>query len=114
MRSSRASSSLNFGVQSLQLSTRVVDLELPVDAALFRGGFLGPHADFGWKNLPFADAAASQALAGQATQFAFGHVQPTTVLRRITELVSWLIESTTSRATSKLSVTRRLRKSSIV
>ena len=33
-----------------------------------------------------ADAAAGQALAGQATQFAFGDVQPTAVLGRVAEV----------------------------
>lgn len=33
-----ASSSLNYGVQSLQFLTGVINLELPIDAALFRGG----------------------------------------------------------------------------
>ena len=37
-----ASSTLNFGVQSLQFRSGVVDFELPVDAALLGVGLVGP------------------------------------------------------------------------
>ena len=69
-----ASSNLNFGVQSLQFLTRVVDLELPIDATLFFRGFLGPHTDFGLKDFQFADTPAPQTLAGHTAEFAFGDV----------------------------------------
>jgi len=42
-----ASSTLNFGVQSLQFRSGVVDFELPVDAALLSVGLVGPDPDLG-------------------------------------------------------------------
>jgi len=58
----------------------MVDLELPVDPALFGVGPVGPDRDLRLKQGQFADAAVAQALAGEATQLAFGDVQPTAVL----------------------------------
>ena len=40
-----ASSTLNFGVQSLQFRSGIVDFELPVDAALLGVGLVGPEPD---------------------------------------------------------------------
>ena len=52
----------------------MVDFELPVDATLFRIGFLRPGGYLELENFEFADATAPQALAGQATQFALSDV----------------------------------------
>ena len=79
-------SGLELGVERFEFSTGVVDLELPIDAGLFGGGFFGPGADFGLQDFELADATARQTLARHATQFAFRHVQPTAVLRRMHEL----------------------------
>ena len=40
-----ASSTLNFGVQSLQFRSGIVDFELPIDAALLSVGLIGPALD---------------------------------------------------------------------
>ena len=69
-----ASSRLDFGVQSLELSPGVVDFELPIHTPLFGVGFLRPSSDLGLKNFEFAEATVPQALARQATQFALGDV----------------------------------------
>jgi uncharacterized membrane protein len=42
---SSASSTLNFGVQSLQFRSGIVDVELPVAAALLGVGLVGPEPD---------------------------------------------------------------------
>jgi len=59
---------------------------LSVDAALFVVGLFRPGRDFLLQNDQFANAAATQALAGQATEFAFRNVQPTAVLRCVAEV----------------------------
>src|SRR2546428_482081 len=81
-----ASSTLNFGVQSLQFRSGVVDFELPVDAALLSVGLVGPDPDLGLEQRQFADASVGQTLSAQTTELAFSDVQPTAVLRRVTEL----------------------------
>ena len=58
-----APSSLNFGVQALEFSARVVDLELPIDPALLGVGLVGPDANLGLKHGQFTNASATQALA---------------------------------------------------
>ena len=68
--------SLEFGVQFLEFCAGVFDSEVPVDAALFGVGFVRPHFDFWLQSFQFSDAATSQTLASQATEFAFCHVQP--------------------------------------
>ncbi len=55
------------------MQTLQIDLELPIDAALFGIGFVSPDLDFTLQRRQFADAAARQTLAGQAAQFAFGN-----------------------------------------
>src|SRR5438045_971284 len=81
-----ASSTLNLGVQQSQFGAGVVDFELPVYPALFGIRFVRPDPDFGLQYCQFADAAVTQALARQATQFAFGDVQPTAMLRRVAKV----------------------------
>src|SRR5271156_3178132 len=81
-----ASSSLNFRVQSLQFCPGVVDFELPVHSALFGIRFICPDPDLGLQQRQLADTAVAQALACQATQFTFGDVQPTAVLRRVAKV----------------------------
>jgi hypothetical protein len=88
-----ASSSLNFGVEPLQFHACVFDPELSVDAALFGIGSSGPSCDFGLQFGQFADAPVAQTLARQATQFAFGDVQPTSVFGRVAEVDSFDIRS---------------------
>jgi len=44
-----ASSRLDFGVQSLELSPGVADCELPIHTPLFGVGFLRPSSDLGLK-----------------------------------------------------------------
>src|SRR6266436_7971458 len=80
-----ASSTLNFGVQSLQFRSGVVDFELPVDAALLSVGLVGPDPNLGLEQRQFADASVGQTLTAQTTELACSDVQPTAVLRRVTE-----------------------------
>src|SRR4051794_29908669 len=67
-------------------SVVVADLELPAHAALVGVGLLGPGPDLRLQQRQFADAPAAQASARQATQLAFGDVQPTAVLGRVAEV----------------------------
>jgi len=62
-----ASSTLNFGVQSLQFRSGVVDFELPVDAALLGVGLVGPDPNLGLEQRQFADASVGQTLTAQTT-----------------------------------------------
>ena len=48
--------------------------------------FVRPDPDLGLQQRQLADAAITQALARQATQFAFGDVQPTAMLRRVAKV----------------------------
>jgi hypothetical protein len=52
-----ASSSLDFGVESLQFHPGVFDAKLPVDAALFGIRFVRPDCDFSLQLGPLTDAA---------------------------------------------------------
>jgi hypothetical protein len=63
--SASASSTLNFGVQSLQFRSGVVDFELPVDAALLGVGLVGPAPNLGLEQRQFADASVGQTLTAQ-------------------------------------------------
>ncbi len=81
-----ASSTLNLRVQPLQFGSSVVDFELTVHAALFGVGLVGPDPDLRLQQGQFADAPVAQALARQATQFAFGDVQPTAVFGRVAKV----------------------------
>lgn len=82
-----ASSSLKLRVQPFQFGPGVVDLESPIDAALFGVGLVGPDPDLGLQQREFADAAVAEALAGQAAQFAFRDgVRSTAVFRGVAEL----------------------------
>jgi hypothetical protein len=67
-----APSKLNFGIEPLQLDSGFRDGELLIDGSLFVVDAGGPSGDFGWQYLQFADPSVLQALAGQATQLAFG------------------------------------------
>ena len=62
-----ASSTLNFGVQSLQFRSGVVDFELPVDAALLGVGLVGPDPNLGLEQRQCADASVGQTLTAQTT-----------------------------------------------
>ena len=62
-----ASSTPNFGVQSLQFRSGVVDFELPVDAELLGVGLVGPDPDLGLEQRQFADASVGQTLTAQTT-----------------------------------------------
>src|SRR5438094_10676005 len=84
--SASATSSLNFGVKPLQFHAGVFDPELPVDAALFGIRLVRPNADLALQFDDFPDAAVAQALTRQATQFAFGDVQPASMFRRIAKV----------------------------
>src|SRR5262245_53752464 len=79
-----ASSTLNFGVQSLQFRSGVVDFELPVDAALLGVSLVGPDPDLGLKQRQCAEASVGQTWTAQTTSLAFSDMQPTAVLRRVT------------------------------
>src|SRR5882724_7042357 len=81
-----ASSTLNLRVQPLQFCSGVVDLELPVHAALFGVGLVGPDPDLRLQQRQFTDAASVQALACEATQLAFSDVQPTAVFGRMAKV----------------------------
>ena len=82
----RASSTLNQGVQSLQFRSGIVDFELPVNSSLFGVRLVGLDFDFALQAGQFADSTDAQTLTGQATEFAFGNVQPTAVLGRVTKV----------------------------
>ena len=58
-----ALSSFNFGVEGLQFSPGVVDLELPIDAALFGIRFVRPGCDFSLQFGQLTDAVVAQTLA---------------------------------------------------
>jgi len=82
---SSAASKLNFWVQPLQLDASLPNSKLPVDGSLLSVGPTGPGGYFRSQGL---DAAVGQALSGQATQFALGHVEPTTVFGGVDEIDS--------------------------
>src|SRR2546421_665673 len=83
---SSASSTLNFGVQSLQFRSGVVDCEWPVDAALLGVGLVGPDPNLGLVQRPCADASVGPTWTAQTTSRACSDVQPPAVLRRVTDL----------------------------
>src|SRR5215213_1511939 len=83
---SSASSTLNLRVQPLQFCPGIVNFELPVHAALFGVGLVSPDPDLRLQQRQFADAPPGQALAREATQLAFGDVQPTAVLGRVAKV----------------------------
>ena len=83
---SSAPSSLDFGVEPFQFHAGVFDAELPVHAPLLCVGFVGPSRDFLLQFDQIADATVAQALTRQATQLAFGNIQPTSVLGRVAEV----------------------------
>ena len=83
---SSASSNLNLRVKPLQFDAGLLDSELPVDGALLDVCSSGPGGDFRSQGHDVADAAVGPALAGQATQFAFRHVEPTAVLGGVDEV----------------------------
>src|SRR4030095_13650254 len=76
------SSTLNFGVQSLQFLSGVVYFKLPVDAALLGVGLVGPDPNLGLEQRQFADASVGGTLTSQTTSLAFRDVHPTALLRR--------------------------------
>jgi len=81
-----ALSKLNIRVKSFQFDSGFVDGELPVDTPLFLVHVSGPDGDFRLQGRQVADAAVLQALAGQATQFTFGDVQPASMFGGVNEL----------------------------
>ena len=83
---SSALSQLDFRVNRLQFRSGVVDLHLPIDAALRGVDVGGPSVGFRTQCRHVGESAARDALAGQGTQFVFGDVQPTAVLGRVAEL----------------------------
>src|SRR5713226_9382955 len=83
-----ALSQFNCRVNRLQFRSGVVDLHLPVDAAL-RGVDVGrPGVGFVAECRGVGEAATGDALTREGTQFVFGDVQPTAVLRRVAKLYS--------------------------
>jgi len=60
-----ASSSLNFGVEPLQFHAGILDAELPINAALFRICFVGPHCDVA---LQFGQCADARGLCSNGTE----------------------------------------------
>jgi hypothetical protein len=80
-----APSSFNLGIESLEFSSRIVDLKLPVNPSLILGRLLRPDADLGAKELHVTYASAAQALARHATEFACGNIEPTAVFRGVTK-----------------------------
>src|SRR5262245_9536005 len=81
-----ASSTQNLRIEPLEFCPGVVNFELPVHGTLLGVGLLTPDPDFRMQQWQFADAPAGQALARQATQLAFGDVQPTAVLGCMAEV----------------------------
>lgn len=76
---------LNYGVDGFELCAGVVDLHLPVHAALDSVDLVVPSRRFLAKFLFAPDAATSHVLARQATQFVFGDVQAAAVFWGIVE-----------------------------
>src|SRR5580692_10378089 len=84
-----APSSLDFGVESFQFHAGVFDSELPIDPALFSVRLIGPNTNFRLQFDQFTNATVAQALTRQTTQLTFGHIQPTTMFRSVTECDSF-------------------------
>jgi hypothetical protein len=70
---------------------------LPVDAPLFGVRLVGPRCYFSLQSGQFSDPAIAQALACQATQLAFGDIQPASMFRGVTKLDSFQVSSRTVR-----------------
>ena len=83
---SSALSNLNFRVKPLQFDAGLLNSKLPVDGPLLDVCSSGPCGDFRLQGHDIADAAVGQALAGETTQFAFRHVEPTAVLGGVDEV----------------------------
>ena len=81
-----APSNLNFRVEPLQFGSGLLEGELPVDGSLLGVCLCGLGSDFRLQSRDVADAAVGQALAGQAAQFAFRDIEPTTVLGCVDEV----------------------------
>ena len=81
-----APSNLNFRVEPLQFSAGLLDGKLPVDGSLLDVCSGGPGSDFRLQSHDVGDAAIGQALVVQAAQFAFRHIEPTTVLGCVDEM----------------------------
>ena len=80
MGSASALSNLNYWVEPLQFDPGLLDGELPVNGPLLGVCSLSPGSDLRLQSRDVTHAATRHALAGQAAQFAFRHVQPTAVL----------------------------------
>src|SRR5439155_20058531 len=82
---SSGSSLFNFRVKVLQLNSRVLGGEVPLDANLFAiAAFLPGRGLRGYFAL--GGNAPVQTLAGQHTEFRLGHVEPTAMLGRMHQL----------------------------
>src|SRR3954447_7467162 len=79
-------SQLNFWVDRLEFAASVVDLHLPVDAALDAVEVARPGCSLRSQGRDIAEAAVGHALRCQAAQFVLGDVEPTAVLGRVAEL----------------------------
>src|SRR5437870_1887654 len=75
----------DFRVDGLQLDPRVVDVELPVDAALLGVASLMPGGSFRSQKVDRREASVPDALTSHGTQLVLGNVQPTSVLGRVAE-----------------------------
>lgn len=87
------SSRLNFGVEPVQFHAGIVNAEVPVSPAVSGLRLVRPGGNF---RLPFGEcsaAAITQALTREATQLAFGDMQPTPVFRGVTELAACYVRA---------------------
>src|SRR5262249_62273144 len=84
--SSSALSTLEFGVQVLQSRSGVVDLELPIDAALPLVAVLRPRGRLAPERGDGSEPAVAEALAGERNQLGLGHRQPAPLLGRVPEV----------------------------
>jgi hypothetical protein len=73
-------SQLDFGVDRFEFAAGVVDLNLPVDAALDAVEVGEPSRDLRSQGRDIAEAAVGDALGCQAAQLVLGDVEPTAVL----------------------------------
>jgi hypothetical protein len=78
-----ASSSLNFGVETFEFCSSVVDFELPVDITLFLVCSFRPGSNFSLQIVKFANPPSGQALTCHATQFALRYVDPAAMHWRV-------------------------------
>lgn len=80
-----AFSRLDFRVFGFSLAEGIVNLHLPVDAALSGVDVRGPGSDFCSQSVDVAEAPIGDALSCDGTQLGLGDVQPTAVFRHVSE-----------------------------